>query len=333
MAGLKDIAKQTGVSVRTVSRALKNEGYVSQEVRERVLAAADELGYRPNRIARALKTRSSFEIAVLMHVVDELHIAKISGLEQRMRDAGYWVSVLIEQDASQTARMDDIIDELLSRRPAGIAVFSSAMFAHPEGFERILAGGIPYVILAEYEPTLDSIAIDRQQGVYDAINYLVDSGRKRIAYLAEFPKEAKGNLTRFEGYRRAIAERGLQPILLEGHQASDTFESGRQAALELGQRPLAIDAVQAFTDVMALGFLAGLHECGIRVPEDVAVIGFDNRSAAAWASPPLTTVAQPNWEVGTAAADVLLAKIRGERPQAGGWSQALPTTLIVRESA
>lgn len=169
--------------------------------------------------------------------------------------------------------------------------------------------------------------IDRGQGVREAVLLLAERGRKRIAFLG--PTDDR---TRLDGYEAALRTLGRKPLLLDypGEEIDALREAGRTvAALPARARP---DAVVIHADHIALSFLAGLHDRGVRVPEEIALVGFDDRSAAALAWPPLTTIAQPAGEIGKAGAEVLLAKIAGEKKPKGGWSRVFSTRLIVRET-
>lgn len=354
MAGLKDIAAATGVSVRTVSRALKDNGYVSTTVREKILAAAAELHYRPNRLARSLKTSKSYEIMALAWSMDELHAQKIYGLEETLRGGGYWLSLLAAASRSgtrvpQPGNEDEICGEIFDRFPAGVVAIGAAAGWQYQLLERIIERDIPCLILdtpyadanKESAPA-PGVYVDRRQGVYEAVRHLADTGRRDILYagLADTPERI--NDTRLGGYRRAVAELGLTErtayfdatsdrYSLDGDIATGQFTAGRRAAqailaMAANERP---QAVQAFTDLMALGMLDEFHRHGVRIPQEIAVVGFDNRSAAAYASPPLTTVALPGHEVGVTAAKMLLELAQG-RPQE---SRILPSSLIVRDSA
>ncbi len=330
MVGLRDVARAARVSIRTVNRALKDKGYISAATSRRVLAAAKRLGYRPHRAARRLRTGKSYEVSVVMGSLDELHVAKTAALEHVLRRAEYSVDILFgpqKNDGRETPARG-IIEELLERRPGGAVLFPQAGMPLREIAAGLAAEGIPCVAFDTDEPAVDAVRIDRQQGVYDAVHYLARKGRRRIAYLG--PLDAR---TRLEGYQRAVAELGREPIYLQTESGEEAFAWGRKAAARLTARREQPDAVQAHSDVMALGFLAGLYDRGVRVPAEVAVVGFDDRAAAAYAAPPLTTVAQPNAEVGRAAAEILLQKIAGATAPAGGWSRSLPTRLVVRESA
>ncbi|MFP4106478.1 MAG: LacI family DNA-binding transcriptional regulator [Phycisphaerae bacterium] len=323
MVTLKDIARTSGVSVRTVSRVLKNSGYARPDTRRRVLEVAREMGYRPNRFARSLRTQKSYEVAVITWSLDELHMAKIAGFEQALRRAGYSVTLLFGAE-SESEDFDEMLEELLSRRPAAVASFSPARVPIREWVQALAQAQLPYVVFDSSED-VDTVRIDRQQGVYEAALYLAARGKKRIAYLG-----SREDSTRIEGYERALSQLDLSPIYLEpGKSRIDSARGVGSRWRQMDPRP---DAIQAYSDEVAMALLMGLHEHGISVPEDVSVIGFDDLRAAALTSPPLTTVAQPSREVGRAAADVILRKIGEADPPADGWSRSLPTRLIIRES-
>ncbi len=327
MASLKDIAQAAGVSIRTASRALNCGGYVHAQTRAKIVAAAERLGYRPNRFARSLKTRRSCEIGVLMSSLDELHVAKLASLEQTLRRQGFSVTVLfgMRPEGAEFKPLEALLDQ----HPAGAIIFPGAEAAG-ELAAGLAAAGVPTVFIDTPGAPGEAVLIDRPQGVHDAVLYLASVGRRRIAYLG--PTADHGRL---DGYRAALAELRREPELLPMPEADlglGELGRGREAGRRFARLPDPPDAVQVFTDILALGFLAGLHDAGLAVPQQVAVVGFDDRAAAATAWPPLTTVAQPNWAVGQAAAELLLARIRGEIPPEGG-RRVLPTKLTRRESA
>ncbi|MBL8995571.1 MAG: substrate-binding domain-containing protein, partial [Spirochaetia bacterium] len=171
------------------------------------------------------------------------------------------------------------------------------------------------------------VAIDRPSGVYEAVHYLWKSGRRRIAFLGP----AIGAETRLAGFNRALSELKAEPILIHGSSRDEA------AVRALPKKLLASDglpdAVQAYSDIMALHFLAGLHDAGLAVPKQIALIGFDDRKAASLSWPSLTTVAQPTREAGREAALALLSKIRGEKKLNEVISVKLPTRLVIRETA
>lgn len=353
MAGLKDIAADTGVSVRTVSRALKDNGYVSPEVRARVLEAAQRLNYRPNRLARSLKTSKSCEVMALTWSMDELHAQKIYGLEEVLRGAGYWLSLLAASEHNKPAENESLCAEVFDRSPAAVVAIGVSDRWQFSLIAGLMARGIPCLILDT--PFADAnrqnapapgVYADRQSGVYDAVCYLHESGRRRIMYAGIKDTSEAIDRTRLGGYRRAVEGLGVVPDVhyfdataerycLDGGIAPGQFTAGRAAAAAIMDMPQRPEAVQAFTDVMAMGMLDEFHRRGVRIPEDIAIVGFDNRSAAQYSSPPLTTVALPGREIGRAAAELIIGwDAAGDaRPAGTGDSRVLPASLIRRVSA
>jgi LacI family transcriptional regulator len=330
VAGLKEVAEKAGVSIRTVARALNDNGYVRATTRQKIEAVAKELEYRPNRFARSLRMRKSCELVVAAWSTDELHVAKVAGLEQLARRAGYFVSVFFSHQPKDVVELQGVLGEILPHRPSGVILFPTEASLARHCAKRLTHEHTPYLFLDTPVDDVDSVLLDRGQGVYEAVLYLAAKGRQRIAYLG-----SKRDTSRLEGFHRALKQLGRVPYYVDvgEYEPGQTWQRGRAAAEHWARQDPRPDAVQAFSDELALGFLAGLHDIGARVPDEVSLIGFDDRHAAALAWPPLTTVAQPNRELGMAAADVLLRKIKGEPEPPGGWSRTLPTRLVVRDSA
>lgn len=335
MTSLRDIATIVGVSIRTVNRALKNEGCVSEKVRKQVLVVAQRLGYRPNLAARSLKTGQNTEVGAIVGSLDELHMAKMLAFERTLRLAGYSVHLVFGPHVNGAPlEADRLLRVFAARRPIAAALFPQAHIPPLKAVSQFNKLRIPYVVI-DSEEDIDNISIDRQQGVYESVNYLVSLGKRRIAYLgytSDRPGDYVSGKTRLGGYERAMRQRDLPQQVFSVKPDLSESEGGRRAIaafLAANPRP---DAVQVYTDVMAASFLTALHEHGIRVPDDVAVIGFDNRRIAEVCWPRLTTISQPNAKVGVAAAEVLLAKIRKQPPPPPGWSRLMAASLVVRET-
>lgn len=330
MSTLKKIAVTSGVSIRTVSRALKGNGYVGREVRQRVLSVAQELGYHPNRIAQSLKTSRSFEILVLIHVMDELHMEKIAGMEEILREKGYSVSLLFRPDKRLSGK-DSVIDEVILRKPAGIVAFK------PSGIslvrKHVEAEGIPLAFFGR-PPTsvFPCVDVDRTHAVNKVVLYLRDKGYGSIAYMGFGKASNYENRARVRGYRQGL-EKIVEPPIYLLAEGEDQFSAGRRSAdqfLDMRRRP---QAVIAYTDIMALGFMNRLHDCGVSIPGDVAVVGFDDRPCASLCWPRLTTIAQPNRAAGRVMAEILMARIKGEKPSHKRESRLVLPQLVIRDSA
>ena len=332
MANLRDLATAANVSIRTVTRVLKNNGYVHDDTRRAVERAVKKLGYRPNLAARALKTSRSHLVSVLTFTGDELRMVQVAALEQRLRQAGYLVSMTFDFEYEQKAKALQIVQELISHRPAALVLLGHDDFVArrilPLVMPEVVGSKIPYVVIdpRQTETAYDAVLIDRSQGVHEAVLYLAKKGARRIAFLG-----TQQERTRLDGYEKAMKELKRAPILIDfpGVESWPARALGR----EFARRKNRPDAVVAHSDHIALAFLAGLHDEGVRVPGDVALVGFDDRIAATLSWPQLTTVAQPGRAVGHAAAEILLKKIAGEKPPSTGWTQIFPTRLILRETA
>lgn len=331
MATLRDIATEVGVSIRTVTRALSGTGYVRSDVRERILEVADRIGYRPDPVAQSLRLGRSRQIVVVSYSVDELHMAKIASLEQHVRPMGYSVSVMM-------ARRDDLESDLLvpeirSRKPLGVAVIGHLQIDLTPLAAALYAAGIPCVPV-DAKSRLPAVLIDRPAGVAEAARHLIGAGRRRIVYAG--PADST---SRIDGFVRAMHEHGSEPLLY----APGIDHSAEALTAGILDAHPDVDAVQAYSDEWALELLAGLHSRGIRVPDDVAVIGFDDRWAASHSWPRLTTVAQPGEEIGAAVAELLAGERRpwlegflGPDGEAVSRVHAkpvwIPTRLVIRET-
>lgn len=324
MVSLKDIASATGVSIRTVSRALNDSGYVAAAKKAEIVAAAARLGYCRNRAAVALRTGRSSDVAAIMTSLDELHVAKLAACEQVLRDHGYTLSVLFAP-AEDGDGWAEVVEHVRARGSAG-AVVLPPVSGPGATLTRHLGGlALPLVAVDIRAAGIPVVAIDRPSGVVEAVQHLLATGRRRIAYVG--PHEPN----RINGFRRAVDDAGQQPLLLTT-TPGEQFATGRRAAAALLAMKPSVDAVQAYSDVLAMGLLAGLHDAGARVPDDVAVIGFDDRRCAALAAPPMTTVAQPNRAAGAIAAQWLLERIGTAASPAEPEPRTLPTRLVIRET-
>lgn len=314
MATLRDIAQRVGVSVRTVSRALSGTGYVKSDLREKVQQTARDLGYAPDPVARSLRLGRTQEVVAIAVTVDELHMARIAGLEHHLRGHGYSTGIqMVSED--ELAAPDRFVATLNPRRPAGVVIASRVGLDVDPLCGALSKAGVRFVVIDSLTDR-PAVRIDRAAGVAEAVRYLVGAGRRTIVYVGP-----EASIDRISGYRRAADE-----ALLASH-LFDPGDEYRRGVPELLRRFPGVDAIQAYSDERALELLAGLHDAGVRVPDDVAVVGFDDRWAARYAWPPLTTVAQPSRAVGEAAARFLLATDQAS------CDVALPTTLVIRESA
>ena len=321
-----DVARLAGVSQKTVSRVFNGERYVSAEVRRRVLEAAEELGYRMNSAARALASGRTRSIGVVTLGTALYGPASLLiGIERAARDAGYALRVVntLEGDPGGVA---GAVESLLEQGVDGIVV------SEPIDEGEVSVGvGVPVLVLgapaAFAGPRVVSVGVGAQSLARAATEHLLDLGHPTVHHLAG-PRRWFAARDRLEGWRAALAARGRErPPVVEGDwSAASGYAAGRELAFE-GD----VTAVFAANDDMAIGLIRALTEAGLRVPEDVSVVGFDDSPVSAYVTPPLTTVRQPFDAVAREGLRLLVQAI--EKPEAGlAPASDPPVELVVRAS-
>ncbi|MFE9425624.1 LacI family DNA-binding transcriptional regulator [Kitasatospora sp. NPDC006697] len=331
---MADVAALAGVSHQTVSRVLNGSPHVRAETRQRVLAAIRELDYRPNTAARALVTRRSQTLGVItfdgtLYGPSQM----LHGIEQAARGAGYFISIasLRSQDARS---VHEAVDRLRDQAVEGIAIIASRA-STVAALARENAP-VPLVTVGPIDPgqQLSGAGVDNEAGAQEAVRYLLDLGHRTVHHVAG-PGDWLEADARRAGWRRALEARARPiPHSLAGDWSA---RSGYEAGLRLSGNP-AVTAVFCANDHTALGVVRALHEKGIRVPEDVSVVGFDDIPEAGFLTPPLTTVRQDFGELGRRGLELLLAGIRSADPPAaktgGGHRNAtVAPELVVRTSS
>ena len=323
---LSDVAARAGVSAITVSRALNNSGYVSREVRARVLAAAAELNYVPNAVASSLRSSKTHLLALLAGITNPFWATVARGLEEAAMQAGYGVLLCdTDDDPTKEARY---IDLLVRRRIDGLIIAATKDSAGIlQGLKRRHQ---PFVLVDRLVDGVltDTVRGDNSGAAYEMTRHLVSTGYRRIAMVSG-PHNVSTAEERVVGYRAALAEAGLhveEDLVLHGQY---TEKWGYQATQELMSRPLPPDALFAANNYIALGVLEGLHTLGLTVPEDVAVVCFDDTPRLGSARF-LTTASQPAEEMGRIAARLLLDRFA--EPDKAPEDIVLPIDLDVRHS-
>jgi DNA-binding LacI/PurR family transcriptional regulator len=319
---IRDVAARAGVSYQTVSRVLNDSTSIREATRDRVLAAIDELGYRPNQAARALVTSRTRTIGVISAQTAFYGPATaISAIELAAREQGYRLSTTTAT-SSEYASIKASLDYLMSQSVEAIIVIAP----QTRVYEAIqdLAVVVPYVALSAGRGVGHRLAVDQVEGARLATRHLAELGHTEIMHLAG-PQDWIEAEARMQGYLDGLADADLRtraPILGDW-----TASFGYYAGLEL-LRVRDFTAVFAANDQMALGFLHACRETGLDVPGDLSVVGFDDIPEAAHLAPPLTTVRQDFAELGRRAVAMLLAELRGEAAS----DLVLPAQLVVRES-
>jgi LacI family transcriptional regulator len=316
------------VSVATVSRVLNGKGPVRAETRRRVLAVVAGMGFVPHSAARSLSTRRSMTIGVLLpDMHGEFFSELVRGMDLQARAAGYHLLVSSSHsDAAETAA----VLQALHGRVDGLLVMTPALGG--AWLRESLPRRVPVVLIndAGDDASRDSLRIDNRLGAKLAVRHLVELGHRNIAIVAGPPPNADA-AERLLGYREALREAGLRADLRLELPGDFGEESGARAGALLAQLVPRPTAVFAANDSMAIGCLAALRARGLRVPDDVSLVGFDDIPIARYLTPPLTTVQVPIAELGRRAMSRLLSAV--ERGTAGGGEhEVIAPTLTLRAS-
>ncbi|MDJ1136734.1 LacI family DNA-binding transcriptional regulator [Streptomyces iconiensis] len=317
---LEAVAAHAGVSRATVSRVVNGGTGVRDEVRQRVRRSVSALGYTPNIAARSLVTRRTGAVAVVIAepesrvFSDPFFSRQLRGIIRELADNDTQLLLMLQERAQDHERIGRY---LAGGHVDGVLMFSLHGEGPPPGACALEAGlptvfgGRPGWHGADRDPRLLYVDADNRGGARLAVARLLEQGRRRIAVLTG-PLDQTSALDRLHGYHDALAAAGLPPDPALSADGGFTAEGGEHAMAALLAREPGLDAVFAGSDLMAVGALRTLRAAGRRVPQDVAVIGFDDLEAASWADPPLTTVRQDVEGMGRLMAGLLLRRIAGE---------------------
>lgn len=310
MATIKDVAQVAGVSVATVSRVINDSESVREETRRDVQRAIEQLQYSPNLLGRNLRKLQTKRIMVVVDTISNQFYSRIlRGIEEKAKEQDFSVMICTTR-GSKEQLMEHL--KLLQTRAMDGAILMCADLAPVE----IAQLRELYPIVCACEPILDrsmpNVSIDDFQASCDAVSFLLSRGHRRIAVVGT-PMQCTSSFQRMNGYFRALKLYGLQPehelMIKEGY----TYRAGQRAAHKvLAMNPLP-DAVYAFSDASAIGIVKELTQHGIRIPQDISVMGFDNTAMSEMYQPSITTVAQPQYEIGSTAMALLMKQMDGDR--------------------
>jgi LacI family transcriptional regulator len=330
MVRLKDIAERARVSVMTVSKALRDEPDVSAETKTRLKLMAQEMGYVPDSTAQGLRTRTTKMFGVVLSAMTNPIFARVVlAIEERAHEIGY--DILLAQTLNIPEREEACIRRFLSRRVDGLFVSPVYRMA-PEAriYQELVTRRTPVVLLGPAAPFCSqfvTIESDDLIASYTATQHLLKLGHKRIAFLcgqAGTPWAQQ----RFEGYRRALREDGMDVDDRLVFHAGNTVEDGVKAATQILSESCDATAIQAVNDLVAIGCADTLLNQGFKIPEDFSLVGFGNVLISEYFRVPLTTIRQPKARLGNAAMDTMLQMLRGQRPE----PRRLSAELVVRAS-
>ena len=330
MVGLKDVARVAGVSVSTVSRVLTGSPLVNDETRVRVQQAIDALGYQPNRVARRLRgdTAPASLIGLIVPDIQNPFFAElVRGVEGVAQQHGYMVFLgNSDEDAAKEKRY---LELMRAESVDGLILPASSDSA--ETVSSLARQGLPVVCVDRRLPkvTLDTVVADNVSGAHQAVDHLLKVGHRRIAYIGGRPQLSTSR-ERLEGYRLALQEHGIavDPTLVR--EGDSRQASGREMARELLALETPPTALFVGNNLMTLGALEAIHLMDLTIPDDVAIVSYDDSPWALAIDPPLTAVRQPGYEIGWRAAELLLQRI--ENPKRSTSLVMLQPELVVRRS-
>ena len=331
---IKDIAKEAGVTPGTVSRALRDSPRVSPETKKRIQHLADEMGYAPDAQARSLVTGRTQTIGVVVTTMTDPFIGSIvQAIESAAYDQGYAVILASSNDIPEreiaSAKM------LQSRRVDGVIVTSSRVgILYQESLDQLRVPVVLINSLAQQGGRQTfTVSVDNTHGGYLATKHLIQKGHRRIGYVAA-PADRSDSVKRMAGHRDALTEVGIDSDSSLVVQGTGGAGGGQRALLELLSLDDAPSAVFCYNDMTAIGLIDAARKAGLSLPQDLAIVGFDDIAFAQLANPPLTTIAQPVAQLGKEAMEMVLELLRSEDLNGASVSDVVVKgRLVVRESS
>ena len=328
MFTIHDVARKAGVSIATVSRVIHNSPNVLSETRDKVNAAIKELDYSPNKLAQNFRTQNTKSILVILpEIGNTFYTDIIAGIENVAFASDY--NVLIVGSRGNPVLESRFFSMLSEKQVDGIITFSASLpLAEMEQY----AEQYPIVVSCRYfdKTTLPNVTIDNEKASKDLVNYMLNLGHKKVCYLAG-PSDILIYRDRLKGYLTALTTRNIpidQNLIIN---CEPNIQGGYDAIRKLLNSNVDFTAVVACGDTIAVGAIRGLSSFNLSVPKDCAVVGFDDIELSSLFSPSLTTVRQPQWQIGTRSAEHLLDLINGNKP--ASYNDVLNYELIIRESS
>lgn len=332
---LKEIAELLGIAPTTVSKALKDYPDVSEKTRREVRELAERLGYSPNSFAVNLRTKESKTIGLIIpEVVHHFFSNVITGIIEEAEKSGYLVIILQSGESPEMERKQ--VDLLLDKRVDGILMALTNDSNDDEHIRKIIKRDMPLVLFDKISKLLpcSKVLINDQKAAMQAVQHLIDIGCKKIAHIRG-PLNPQNSIDRFLGYKKALEKNGLtfDPSLVYPCR-NVTYEEGRMFAERIHKEHPDVDGIFCITDLVAVGVISYFNEHNIRIPQDVALIGFSNWFISQVITPKLSSIRQPDHEMGVEAARVLLKEINQRKHNIPVVPELieLETGLVIRES-
>ncbi len=328
MITIRDVAQHAGVSVTTVSHVVNDTRFVSADARERVKEAIEALKYVPSQVARSLKNNRTHTVGMMIPNSSNPYFAEIiRGIEDTCFESGF--NVILCNSDDDPHKQGQYVRVLMEKQVDGLIVLSAG--GDTELGDHLRHAGMPLVLVDREVKHLsaDLVEVNHENGGYLATRHLLDLGHRRIGCITG-PLSLSPAVQRLQGHRRALREAAIEIDERLLAESDFTSAGGHAAATALLKRRPRPSALFACNDLMAIGALCAASQAGLALPADLSVIGFDDIALAAYASPPLTTVAQPKHQMGVLAARLLLDRIA--KPGHAHQRDILQPTLCVRRS-
>lgn len=330
---IHDIAKQLNTTASTVSRALQDHPRISQAMKKAVLELAEKLNYQPNFIASSLRKGHGNTIGIVIPRIDRNFFSSvIGGIEDVAAEAGY--NVIICQSYESEEKEKNIVETLINGKVDGLLVSLSSGTSNLSHFEQTIEKGVPLIFFDRVSQNLDvsKVEIDDFRGAHMAVSHLIEQGCRRIVHFSG-PLGVSIYENRFKGYKAALEEHGISFDEKLHIKLTLTHEKGAEAVEQLLKLKPIPDAIFSASDYSALGAITSLKEKGIRIPEDIAVVGFANEPFAAIITPSLTSVDQHSRDVGHAAARLFFEELEQYGIPFVAKRVMLTPDLIIRDSS
>lgn len=330
---IHDIAKELNIDSSTVSRALSNNPRVKQKTKDRILEKANEMGYQRNLLASSLRNNKSNTIGVIVpRISRHFFSSAIAGIEETAYEAGY--NVIICQSLEQLNREQKIANTLLANRVDGVLISVSMETTDSDYLQVFKKNGTPLVFFDRHcdIPCNSNVVIDDFQGGFDATEHLILQGCQKIAHFSG-PQELEIYKNRFKGYKSALEKHNIELDTNLVIPSKLMEMDGIESAKKLLAQHIPIDGIFSANDTAAISALQYLKGEGIKIPEEIAIVGFSNEPISSVIEPSLTTIDQPGFEMGKIAANLLLAQINDKPGTIVAETIILKPVLIKRNSS
>ncbi len=325
---LKDVAKVAGVSYATVSRALSGSPEIGESTRKRVIKICEEMGYTPNSVARSMVMKRTNIIGLVLTSIDNPYMSEMTAhLEIYARQCGY--NLMVCNSSYDRELEKEVFSLLMGRKVDGIIMIPVGSGSYDA--LKAFTAQVPTVFIGDNMIDLPEnyVSVDNTSGMQQATEYLYSLGHRRILYLGA-RDSSMTHKHRLDGYLNTCSKLGIEPNVLHNSGARSSVQVGYELAKAHFDQPFSETAILCAADTLAIGVIQAAYEKGIRIPEDLSLMGFDNISFSALPPISLTTVNQPKLELAVSALDMLLNRIK--RPDAPHTKTILSPSLVIRNS-